>query len=536
MAVLIGADCNYVVDDFLCLLYQNIFLFSYTGPEKEDSYSFRKRKTSKNYTEQDNDSDEGGPPPKVPRLPNLSPYQQKMERLKADGRLEEHREVEKKRVAVYRMSRTPLQIKESNAKQAIRQQRYRENQKRKKENECTTRKSAEKFKQEEEAKKKARNAYMREYRSKQTPEKKAEINAKRKQRYQQNKAASLPSTSSADSSHPNFSCFTPPKSSNQGSPYKTDSAKRQAACRSSKVDPKDPSKFAQMHQFKLKIAMKDPQKADALAKEGIYLRDDGSVPNTVQNIHEHLDAKKKSNTKKDVDDRKRLVKIMIKNSTKSISALSKELNQRWHFVASASLLDLEKEELETTKRSSALPEDICKEVNEFYSRPESCIIVPDKKMVTKDLVPKAVLTKSIKDLYKDFKRDSNAKMSLSMFKKLRPQHILTMDKLKHTSCLCKICANFAQKLEALKPHLPNGFSTKLMDVVNLTLCPKGEQRHASWSCIDRECNHCSAEDIRAHLKELPMTNTIKWLRWQNYTESDGKERLGNVTKQVRVIC
>ena len=204
---------------------------------------------------------------------------------------------------------------------------------------------------------------------------------------------------------------------------------------------------------------------------------------------------------------KKLVQVVVKDSTQSISHLSKQLKQRWHFVAAASTMSEEEEEMRAARHGNSLPEDLVLQVEDFYVRPETSIIIPDRKMVKKDLVPRQCLTKSLKTIHMEFVKATGRQVSLSKFKKLRPQHVLTVSYLKRTSCLCKMCANngnIAQKLNALKPLLQKAdipLGTSVKEVMEATICQdKGDI--SKWLCLNRTCSDCGGGQLSTMLAPL----------------------------------
>lgn len=127
----------------------------------------------------------------------------------------------------------------------------------------------------------------------------------------------------------------------------------------------------------------------------------------------YIQSLKEMKTHKAIAERKKLVNVLMSNSTESISSLSKKLKQRWHFVAAASTLPEEAEELALTVHRNSQPSDSVHAVEDFFLRPECSIVIPDRKMVKKDLVPQAVLAKSLKALHDDFVQETGTPISLA---------------------------------------------------------------------------------------------------------------------------
>jgi hypothetical protein len=63
-------------------------------------------------------------------------------------------------------------------------------------------------------------------------------------------------------------------------------------------------------------------------------------------------------------------------------------------------MDVEAEELKETCPQNAISSDLCDTILDMYEQPEVATVIPDRKSVKKDLVPKAVLNKTLKSLHK----------------------------------------------------------------------------------------------------------------------------------------
>ncbi|KAK7110403.1 hypothetical protein V1264_014286 [Littorina saxatilis] len=455
--------------------------------------------------------------------PKLTGYKALVQKHVQVGSLDTFRESEKQRVKVYRSSLPEVKLQRNRELQRTRQARHREKKKKEKETSGSTRGAHDRLKKDDDERKAAHREKMRLWRTKQTPEKRAYHNMKRMERYrsQNSPRPALDVSPLRDSSE---GATTPPISSFAGSPFRSNEAKRQAASRASRQDPKDPVKYAEVKAYQLAQAMKSPRKRKALGEVKMPAF---KMPSFAGRILQHLSALRAKKKKKYTVERKKLVSVLVQESTDSILSLSRQLDQRWHFVAAASTIEPEAEELlHAGRHGGSLNQDLTDLVEGFYSRPETSVMVPDRKMVKKDLVPRACLTSSLAKVHQAFLKETNHNISLTAFKKLRPQHILTMNNLKRTSCLCKMCTNVAQKLEVLRTCLP-GLPSTLSELSDLTLCCYTDEV-GRWTCIDRECPNCGVEVLTQSLAHLPMEKSLSWLRWQPYDVSSG-QRIGNIT-------
>jgi hypothetical protein len=93
-------------------------------------------------------------------------------------------------------------------------------------------------------------------------------------------------------------------------------------------------------------------------------------------------------------------------------------------------------ELQARKqRSDCLNEEMKSKVQDFFA--SHSFAIPAKKHASK-----SVLTDTTKRLHKDFQAENTeASISLSLFKRLRPTHMLTVDKMKFIGCVCEYCIN-----------------------------------------------------------------------------------------------
>lgn len=92
---------------------------------------------------------------------------------------------------------------------------------------------------------------------------------------------------------------------------------------------------------------------------------------------------------------------------------------------------------------------------------------------------------SLKEAYEEFRKNySDAKIGVSKFANLRPEHILTFDKIPHNVCVCLYHENIRLILEALKSH--TNFSTEFSTFVEQIVCSASK-----IDCMYSECSICA---------------------------------------------
>ena len=189
-----------------------------------------------------------------------------------------------------------------------------------------------------------------------------------------------------------------------------------------RVNKLTPSLFAEV------LLQTTPRKKDYLKSLGIY-----NSPNTkkanrisrrlVTSFKNHASVLK---TKRDNKSRRKL-----KNLVKCASGMN-VFGLKWKTFKQYSIID---EDVERSERSDALSEQVRVVIHNFFkdhSRP-----LPNARQAGK-----AVLTDTTKRLHREWLDDkSKPRISLSKFKKMRPQNVLTVDRTKFMGCLCEYCLN-----------------------------------------------------------------------------------------------
>ena len=136
-------------------------------------------------------------------------------------------------------------------------------------------------------------------------------------------------------------------------------------------------------------------------------------------------------------------------------------------------------------------------------------------------MPKKVLTRSMADLFSDFKKKNpEVKMSFSTFKRRRPPHIVLSSSRKFLQCLCEKCTNAMLLMSVINSELPRDSRIANVEtLVNKTLCES-----VSKLCIERECSSCGVDALFSSFEEQisDLSKERKWSCWEK-TERCSKD-------------
>lgn len=169
------------------------------------------------------------------------------------------------------------------------------------------------------------------------------------------------------------------------------------------------------------------------------------------------------------------------------------------------------------------------QVRIFFRSPEISREFPDKKKVLKiktnegmeTVILKRSMTSTMKEAYEVFKQlHPNIKLGLTLFKKLKPKEIVHVSETSLRSCLCQDCANTSSKLQAIKKFAQTTDNYKNLDVrkekvISTSLC-SFEGDFADLDCYKRQCDNCSADQVKDHFKSMTDEHgdtEIKWHKW-----------------------
>ena len=175
----------------------------------------------------------------------------------------------------------------------------------------------------------------------------------------------------------------------------------------------------------------------------------------------------------------------------------------------------EQNDFDSCERIDKIPDEIKTKVSNFYQN--SGDVLPCQASVSiKTQKQKILLSKTTAELHKDF-CDQGNKVSLSVFRKLRPKECVSVTYSRFNQCLCMKCINLELTLKVLKYPLSGlqMFSNKY-DLVDKILCDKEGPYHKK-ACIDGSCNVCgnTLESIMEdYLERSDASDQITYSQWQ----------------------
>lgn len=174
------------------------------------------------------------------------------------------------------------------------------------------------------------------------------------------------------------------------------------------------------------------------------------------------------------------------------------------------------------RRCDKLPGTIVKSITKFYDDHSTKLSLTKTCSVARGSEKqKSVLNKTTRQLHKDFQTEHSS-VSLSLFRKLRPKHVLLVDAHRFRTCLCDVCLNLSYKAQALKTAGLAGVHNKY-DLLDLTMCPK-EGLYYRPECIQRTCGVCGMGKCKDSLYAMQVEEKeTKWKKWE--TDKDLKRKV-----------
>ncbi len=428
--------------------------------------------------------------------PQTSPkneYEKRLQMLKKKGKLDEHYTKEQQR----NQRRWTLMSAEKKAHNAhlgkLRMQKFREKKKKMKEQMARSRSKAKDLELENEA----QRTYWRERKRVQRARKREAKDKKKEKKTKKRKKVGSEEESETDS------YFSSPP------------ARRQAARRGAL--PKDPNKFVETLQHIVKNAT--PHKVMKLKETGLI-----NSPKTKKRhrFNEQLVQymrKKNSELKKKRSTISRQKRLFIINSSKKaaevvgMAEVRRGLGLTWSKLLKASTINEELEERKT--RSDAISQEEKEAIEEFYEDLENSTPLASCSS-TAGGMGRQVLKSSMKNLHNRFIHVTGKKIGLSLFKKLRPKHVLKMSLAKFRACLCQPCTNVEELKYTLERFaVRNGVSVpnlSLIDLSKATLCSTPTE-----ACLNRSCLECGVEKVDQLYAPLLQfaSSPLTWHRWEN---------------------
>ena len=173
-------------------------------------------------------------------------------------------------------------------------------------------------------------------------------------------------------------------------------------------------------------------------------------------------------------------------------------------------------------RSDKLDQATAESIQDFYK--QHATTLPDKKTVSlKTREQKSILTMTTKRLHRMYTDESNVHISLSLFSKLRPKKVMTMDNNIFRTGLCEVCLNIAYKATALR-FVGVDVGDK-HDLVAATLCPITENCLTYQpECIQRKCEQCGVHKLSEKATNLNLEASVTWKLWMKDPESEKPKR------------
>jgi len=183
----------------------------------------------------------------------------------------------------------------------------------------------------------------------------------------------------------------------------------------------------------------------------------------------------------------------------------------------------------TTKKGKQLPEETILKVINFYEDDLNSRIMPHKKATVKIKVngqkeerQKRLLLSDIKVLYSQFKEKyENLHIGLTKFTELRPKWcVLAGSSGTHTSCVCVICQNFKNMIDALNlGELTKNLKVPLKskeDCMLFVMCNNPNDK-----CYLKTCENCPKIDqFKDNLTEILNENFITQVIFSTWTSTD----------------
>ena len=137
-----------------------------------------------------------------------------------------------------------------------------------------------------------------------------------------------------------------------------------------------------------------------------------------------------------------------------------------------------------------------------------------------------VLTKTMLDLFYEFHAfHPNQKVSLTTFKRRRPNHVALSSSRKFLQCLCEKCTNVMLLMSVLNPFLKKKSDDKALtekvtnadDLVQKTVC-----ENVTRACLKRECERCGIDNFISSVKmqiSEHLSEQREWKRWEKSERS-----------------
>lgn len=185
-------------------------------------------------------------------------------------------------------------------------------------------------------------------------------------------------------------------------------------------------------------------------------------------------------------------------------------------------------------------------VEDFYQNDEISWQAPGRKdrllirnvgndgKIQKTHVQLRYMLMSLREAYEEFRKNySDAKIGVSKFSNLRPDHIRLFGKMQHNVCVCTYYENSRLILQALKSC--TNLSLEFSEFVKQIVCSLSER-----SCMYSECELCTNKILSFKPHADIESTTTRYFQWQKSDKiskveilSTFKDVFSELLKQVK---
>ena len=369
-----------------------------------------------------------------------------------------------------------------------------------------------------------------------TPQKRAAMNKKRREKRHQKKEDAKPTNLEGNSQQPLScnqemdkekstevaSCSNGCNSTEKASTKRTDAARRKALERARKALPNSPSKFAEVY---INLGNKaSPRKKKAI--DQLQPSVSGSTTSTPklqfakigENVVKSLASLKKNRSSMADCSRQILLSACKNRKDSSVRANSTLLGVHRSTLRKGSDSGVSSLSYRSRKKKSERKLEVEGEIKNFLELNSTPL--PDKKMVSKKTgLATQVLSKPLKDVHREFQEVTGNRIGFSNFAKHRPRHVRLASKNPLRQCLCEYCENVSLKIKAINAIAAvfnnNCRIRHAFHAVDIITCGREEGRW-KMDCISGSCHSCSPEKLEEHLHPiLQRQGQTSWHRWES---------------------
>lgn len=207
-------------------------------------------------------------------------------------------------------------------------------------------------------------------------------------------------------------------------------------------------------------------------------------------------------------------------------------------------------------RSNAISDQDKQLAQDFWSSPGISRATGNKKDIKRERVgpkqyvfhEKQVLEKTQTEVYEEFKaKFPDVRMGQRAFEKCKPFYVIETRPQDRQSCCCrahveirmlfKACMTFRRNLLKGEDETETyPVYEHLSDLINETLCNKGDVSYHRLACTNRQCENCGVKKVKLMPQEEDTSQSALDVKWERFeyvsiaTDGDEKRRLKIVTK------